>query len=334
MIDSGAEPIKILIIEDDEGHSELIARSFEDHQATFNLIFKSNLHESRQYLEENQPQIVLCDWMLPDGKGLDIFPQDPEQIPFPIVVMTSYGNEGLAVEAIKAGALDYIVKSADTLANMAFFVLRVLREWKHITARKEAERRLHSVLWQTVETLALMVEKRDPYTSGHQKKVSELSTVIARKMNLSEETVQGIKIAAILHDIGKLMVPLEYLNKPGKLDPLEFSIIKTHPQHAYEMLKAIDFPFPVDQIVLQHHEKYDGSGYPQGICGEEILLEARIITVADVVEAISSHRPYRPALGIRAALEEILSNSGKFYDPNVVQACLELFQNGEFHFRD
>lgn len=332
MINSGTELIKILIIEDDEAHSELIARSFEDHQTTFNLIFKTNLKESRQYLEENQPQIVLCDWMLPDGKGLDIFPQDSEQIPFPIVVMTSYGNEELAVETIKAGAFDYIVKSADTLANMAFFVLRVLREWNHVAARKEAEKRLQNVLWQTVESLALMVEKRDPYTSGHQRKVSELSTAIARKMNLSEETVQGIRIAGILHDIGKLMVPLEYLNKPGKLAPLEFSIIKTHPQHAYDMLKTIDFPFPVDQVVLQHHEKYDGSGYPQGLRGNEILLEARIITVADVVEAISSHRPYRPALGIRAALEEISTYSGSSYDPNVVKACLELFQTGEFHF--
>lgn len=332
MINSGTELIKILIIEDDEAHSELIARSFEDHQTTFNLIFKTNLKESRQYLEENQPQIVLCDWMLPDGKGLDIFPQDPKQIPFPIVVMTSYGSEELAVETIKAGAFDYIVKSADTLANMAFFVLRVLREWNHIAARKEAEKRLQNVLWQTVESLALMVEKRDPYTSGHQRKVSELSTAIARKMNLSEETVQGIRIAGILHDIGKLMVPLEYLNKPGKLDPLEFSIIKTHPQHAYDMLKTIDFPFPIDQVVLQHHEKYDGSGYPQGLRGDEILLEARIITVADVVEAISSHRPYRPALGIRAALEEISTYSGSSYDPNVVKACLELFQTGEFHF--
>lgn len=332
MINSGTELIKILIIEDDEAHSELIARSFEDHRTTFNLMFKTNLKESRQYLEENQPQIVLCDWMLPDGKGLDIFPQDPKQIPFPIVVMTSYGNEELAVETIKAGAFDYIVKSADTLANMAFFVLRVLREWNHIAARKEAEKRLQNVLWQTVESLALMVEKRDPYTSGHQRKVSELSTAIARKMNLSEETVQGIRIAGILHDIGKLMVPLEYLNKPGKLAPLEFSIIKTHPQHAYDMLKTIDFPFPVDQVVLQHHEKYDGSGYPQGLRGDEILLEARIITVADVVEAISSHRPYRPALGIRAALEEISTYSGSSYDPNVVKACLELFQTGEFHF--
>lgn len=332
MIDSGDEPKTILIIEDNEAHSELIARSFEDHQATFNLVFIPNLQESRQYLEKNQPHMVLCDWMLPDGKGLDIFPQHPDQLPFPIVVMTSYGNEGLAVEAMKAGALDYIVKSAETLANMGYFVLRVLREWNHITARKEAERRLRDVLWQTVETLALMVEKRDPYTSGHQRKVSELSTAIARKMNLSEETIHGIRIAGILHDIGKLMVPLEYLNKPGKLDPMEFSIIKTHPQHAYEMLKAIDFPFPVAQIVLQHHEKYDGSGYPLGICGDEILLEARIITVADVVEAISSHRPYRPALGIRAALEEISLNSGSFYDPDVVEACLELFQTGDFQF--
>ena len=151
-------------------------------------------------------------------------------------------------------------------------------------------------------------------------------------MRLDEDTTQGIYIASILHDIGKISIPSEYLSRPGKLDPVEFTIIKTHPQVAYDLLKAIDFSYPVAQIILQHHEKCDGSGYPQGLKMDDILLEARIITVADVVEAISSHRPYRPSLGIDMAMQEIKKNSGILYDPDVVKACLKLFKTHSFRF--
>jgi len=177
-----------------------------------------------------------------------------------------------------------------------------------------------------------MVEKRDPYTAGHQKKVCQLACTIAREMNLDEKVQSGIYIASILHDIGKISIPAEYLSKPGYLDPNEFTIIKSHPQVAYEMLKSIDFDTPVMDIVRQHHEKCNGSGYPCGLKAEDILLEARIITVADVVEAISSHRPYRAALGIDKALEEISSNAGALYDTDVVEICIDLFRNKGFKF--
>jgi len=325
--------INILIIEDDEAHAELIRRSFEGHWVNFALTIKIDLSAARSYLKDNTPDLVLCDWLLPDGKGIElILPPERDPRLYPIVVMTSHGNEELAVEAMKAGALDYIVKSPEAFAQMPNFVMRALREWEHIVAREQAEMSLKQVLLQTVESLALMVEKRDPYTSGHQKKVSQLASNIGREMKLPEDTIQGIYIAGILHDIGKISVPAEYLSKPGRLDPIEFTIIKTHPGVAYDMLKAIDFPYPIANIVLQHHEKCDGSGYPNNLKSHDMLLEARIIAVADVVDAISSHRPYRPSLGIGSALEEVATNAGKLYDKDVVGACLQMFRRQGMHF--
>ncbi len=328
------ERISVLIVEDDELHTELIQRAFEEHQSRFMLRFSSNLMEARIYMEERKPDIVVCDWLLPDGRGIELFSSDKENSSYPIIMMTSYGNEELAVETIKAGALDYLVKSPESFAGLPNFILRGLREWEHIRARHAAEKKLRDVLLQTVESLASMLEKRDPYTSGHQKKVSVLACAIAEEMGLPVEIIEGIHIAAILHDIGKISIPAEFLSKPGRLSPIEFDIIKTHPVNAYEMLKAIDFPYPVAQIILQHHEKMNGSGYPYGLLGPDILLESRIITVADVVEAISSHRPYRPALGIQYALEEITQNAGKLYDREVVEACLTLFREKGFSLDD
>ncbi|GAG84051.1 unnamed protein product, partial [marine sediment metagenome] len=163
-----------------------------------------------------------------------------------------------------------------------------------------------------------IVETRDPYTAGHQLKVSELATAIAREMKLTVDRIEGIRIASLIHDIGKVSIPAEILSNPIKLNEIESSLIKDHSQIGYDILKTIDFPWPVAQIIIQHHEKLDGSGYPQGLKGNKILLEAKIIGVADVVEAMSSHRPYRPTLGIDKALEEISQNRGILYDPEVV----------------
>jgi putative nucleotidyltransferase with HDIG domain len=183
-----------------------------------------------------------------------------------------------------------------------------------------------------VHALSLVVETRDPYTAGHQRRVAGLARSIAVKMGLSEWQVMGIYIAGLVHDVGKVAVPTEILSKPGKISQYEFSIIKAHSQVGYEILQKIDFPWPVTAAILQHHERLDGSGYPAGISGGEIVLEARIIGVADVVEAMSSHRPYRPSLGLGRALEEITSKRGILYDPEVVDACLSLLQNDETAF--
>ena len=197
---------------------------------------------------------------------------------------------------------------------------------------KESFKKLQKTMEDSISAISLVTEARDAYTAGHQRKVSKLAVALAEEMGFPQDKIEGIKIAALIHDVGKINLPAEILSKPGKLSEIEFNLIKNHSQIGYDILKKIDFLWPIAEIVLQHHEKINGSGYPRGLKGDEILLEARIICVADVVEAMSSHRPYRPAKGIDAALEEISQNRGILYDPEVVDVCLRLFKEKGFKF--
>jgi PAS domain S-box-containing protein/putative nucleotidyltransferase with HDIG domain len=213
--------------------------------------------------------------------------------------------------------------------------------FRDISARKRAElelkeswEKLHQALEGTIQAMALTIEIRDPYTAGHQRRVSRLSCAIARELGMPEDQVEGIRVAGDIHDIGKIYVPAEILSKPGQITAIEYGIIKTHPQVGYDILKTIKFPWPVAQIVLQHHEKLDGSGYPLGLEKDQILKEARILSVADTVEAMSSHRPYRPAQGLGKALEQIIQNKGLLYDQDAVDACVTLFREKSFRFDD
>jgi PAS domain S-box-containing protein/putative nucleotidyltransferase with HDIG domain len=210
---------------------------------------------------------------------------------------------------------------------------------RDITGRKEALRALSEsfktltkALEASIEAMGKTTEIRDPYTAGHQKRVGILAYEIAKMMNLTNDQKEGVRLAGAIHDIGKIYVPAEILSKPGKISENEFNILKTHSQVGYDILRTIDFPWPIAKIVLQHHERIDGSGYPNGLKGDEILIEAKIIGVADVVEAMASYRPYRPALGIDKALEEILKNKGKIYDPEIVDICQDLIVNKGFQF--
>jgi len=209
---------------------------------------------------------------------------------------------------------------------------------RDITDRKRVEEELQLTLESlrnavgvTIQVLVSAVEVRDPYTAGHQLRVADLARAIATDMGLCQDKIEGIRMTASIHDIGKLSIPAEILSKPTKLTEIEFSLIKEHAQSGYEMLKNVASPWPLAQIVYQHHERMNGSGYPRNLKGDEILMEARIMAVADVVEAIASHRPYRAALGIEAALEEIEKNNGILYDNAVVDACLRLFREKGYH---
>ena len=204
------------------------------------------------------------------------------------------------------------------------FANKLSSGWEKITLIDNLNNSLEGI----IHTVAKTVEARDPYTAGHQHRVSALSAAIAREMGLTDNQIKGIKMAGIIHDLGKINVPAEILSKPGKITTLEFELIKTHPQIGYELLKGIEFPWPIACIVLQHHEKMDGSGYPQGLKGDEIMLEARILSVADTVEAMASHRPYRSALGIDKAIAQIKQDSGMLFDANVVDACMNIFAKG------
>lgn len=189
-----------------------------------------------------------------------------------------------------------------------------------------------SDLEESFHALATMLEKRDPYTAGHQQRVADLAEKIAIELGLSEGTIHGVRLAGMVHDIGKIQVPAEVLSKPGKLSDLEYSMMKQHPQVGYDILKAIKSPWPIPDAVHQHHERLDGSGYPSGLKSDQILIEARILAVADIVEAMASHRPYRPALGLKAALDEIVNQRGTQLDPEVVDACLRLFNQKGYKF--
>lgn len=196
--------------------------------------------------------------------------------------------------------------------------------------RKQHAEQLEHALVQTIQAVAVAMEKRDPYTAGHQQRVALIAEKIAHEMELQDEVIEGLRLGAMIHDIGKIYVPAEILTRPGKISPTEFEIIKTHSMVGWEIMKDISFPWPVADMILQHHERLDGTGYPNGLKGDEIILEARILAVADVVEAMASHRPYRAGLGIETAMEEIKGNSGKIYDSNVVNACVRLFEEKDF----
>lgn len=197
---------------------------------------------------------------------------------------------------------------------------------------REASEKLQRAMEGTIHAMAVTGEIRDPYTAGHQQRVAKLATAIAREMELTEEQVEGIRVAGTLHDIGKIYVPGEILSKPGQLRKNELNLIKDHAEVGYDLLKTIEFSWPVAQIVFQHHERVDGSGYPRGLSGDDILIEARIMGVADVIEAMASHRPYRPAFSVEKALLEIIQKKGVLYDPQVVDACFKLFNEKQFSF--
>ncbi len=245
--------------------------------------------------------------------------------------------------------LEILCKDGSTLwSENKFSVIRdenskavsILGEAREITKRREAEKKLENTLAalektlsDTVIAISRIVEMKDPFTAGHQMRVAQLAGAMARKMNLSDEEAYILNTAATIHDIGKIYVPSDILSKPGKLNPLEYEIIQTHVRGSYDILKDIKFNGPIAQIVYQHHERMDGSGYPLGLKASDILPLAKILIVADVVEAMSSHRPYRAAMGISKALEEIMNNRGKLYDEAAVDVCLELFHNNEFSFK-
>lgn len=256
-------------------------------------------------------------------------------------------HQALLGESFFLGPVEYFAPSSEKVRVKNFTGVPFKENGKNkvavfiedISKRMSVEAELKLSFWKlqkTIETtvyaIAKMVEKRDPYTAGHQQRVAHLATAIAEKMGMADEMISSVNMAAIIHDVGKMYVPAEILSKPGQLSDPEFNIIKTHPTFAADILGEIDFPWPVVDTVTQHHERFDGSGYPAGLKGNEIIQEARIIAVADVVEAMASHRPYRASLGIERAINEIKTYSGTRYDPDVVSACLDMYDNNEFDF--
>ncbi len=229
---------------------------------------------------------------------------------------------------INAVTITYQDKSADLV------IMRDITQRRHTEEElNQTLEKLRKAMGATIQAVSLTIESRDPYTAGHQRRVADLARAIANKMALPGEEIDGLRMGASVHDLGKISIPAEILSKPGRLNENEFRLIKNHPQVGYNILKQIDFPWPIAEMVLQHHERMNGSGYPLGLSGEEILLTSRILGVADVVEAMVSHRPYRTAHTLDEAMSEIAVNRGTLYDSRVVDACVNILEHGNFSFR-
>ena len=257
-------------------------------------------------------------------------------IALPLADKEVFGVLTVYAEEVDAFNPDEISLLEEMAGDMAFGVRALhFRHERDLALQQNQQHlvQLQDSLEDTVRAIASIVEMRDPYTAGHQIRVADLAIAIARQMGLSAEQIHGVHLAGVVHDLGKIKIPAEILSKPGRITDIEHSLIKTHSQAGYDILKGIDFPWPIAQMVLQHHERLDGFGYPQGLKGDAILLEARILSVADVVEAMSSHRPYRPGLGVEAALAEITRQRGSHFEPAVVDACLALFREQGYSFK-
>ncbi len=333
---SGSDHIHILVVDDEEAIRNLTQEGIK--RAGYECSIARNGEEALKVLGERNVDVVITDIMMPGLNGVGLTKIIKEKYDSDIIIMTGYIEDFSYETVIGKGASDFIEKPAG-VRELIVRLKRVLRERAVLAERNQAEERLQHSLEKLrramegiVQAMAVTVEKRDPYTAGHQRRVANLACAIAKEMGLSADQIDGIRMAGLIHDLGKIAVPAEILSKPTRLTDIEFSLIKTHAQAGYEMLDTIDFPWPIAQMVRQHHERMDGSGYPKGLSGEDILLEARILAVADTVEAIASHRPYRPARGIDKALDEILQNKGTLYDPEVVNACLKVLSEKGFKF--
>jgi len=332
---------KILIVDDEEDVRLLLEQILE--KKGYTCVLAVDAGEARDCLKEHDCDLVLCDINMPGESGLELIRDvSAKQRDVAVVMVTGIDDPVVAESVFEVGAFDYVAKPirrnrilrsvANALRRRELEIAN--RAYREGLEQMVAERtfQLKEALDGIIHAIASTVEIRDPYTAGHQLRVAGLAFAIAREMGFSKAQAEGVRVAGTIHDLGKISVPAEILSRPGLLTEMEFEIIKTHPQAGYDILKDMKFPWPLARIVLQHHERMDGSGYPQGLSGENTLMEARILAVADVVEAMASHRPYRPALGIDVALKKISKNKGVLYDPEVVDACLKVFTENSFRF--
>jgi len=455
--ESSSPVVRILFVEDLVSDAELakleITRGLADWDLSLRFLTTDNWEGFLDAIGTFKPTLIVSDFMMPGFSGMEVIELTLEHAPnIPVIILTGSINEETAVECMKAGATDYVIK--EHISRLPFAVKDAIRRKKEEELRTSAERALEEserkfrliaekasdliyrielypeqkfsyvspsstkltgytpedhyanpnlgfelvhpddreklrdllehvdrspvvlrwikkngeVVWaeqlnvpiydidgrliaiegiardvterqkanealkrafnSVVSVLSDMLNLKDPYTQFHEKNVAKLALEIAERMSLDEFTIESIRVAAMVHDIGKINIPTEILSKPGKLSDIEFEMIKKHPETAYEILRKVDLPWPVADIVYQHHERLDGSGYPRHLKSDEILLEAKIIIVADVVEAMSSHRPYRAALGFEAAIEEIKKNAGVLYDAKIVQICTSILEEG------
>lgn len=309
------ESAKILIVDDEDYIRQLLALGLSKFGHT--VLTAEDGVKALEWLTGNAIDVVITDLDMPNINGIELILEIKKRgYPCSIIVMTGLWMDFKYAEMIKLGAVDFAQKPI-SIEEIQIRVLRVLKE-------KETISKLNNAVKGFISAITAILERKVPYTEGHQLKVAKLATFLAKKLNTAPDQCQGIYMASRIHNLGKVYIPATILNRPGQLSDLEFNLIKTHPQAGYDILRKIDFPWPLADIVYQHHEKLDGSGYPQGLTAPDICRGAKILAVADVVEAIISDRPYRPARGLDAAFAVVEAGKGKKFDPEVVDACIEL----------
>lgn len=341
----------ILIAEDDSVIRRLVTTFLSNHG--YVVLEASNGEEAIAHMECAAVDLIISDLRMPVIDGFQVLEKVRVEHPStPVVIMSGVGTRDDVIRALRAGAYDYLTKPMETMDIFLHTVEKALERTKLLRSEKEfqeqlqievlektedlrkREQELKKALVGVVEVIDALVEYRDPYTAGHERRVGELAQEIAAKMGMTTDLIEGVYLSGIVHDLGKVGVPSEILAKPGRLSDIEFQLVKTHPQIGFDILQKnkVQFPWPIEKLVHQHHERIDGSGYPLGLTGDQMLPGSRILAVADVVEAMASHRPYRPALGVAKALEEVKQFSGIYYDTDVVETCVELFEEDGYKF--
>lgn len=343
----------ILVVDDNPANLRLLTDMLG--QRGFMVRVASSGAQTLKTVAMRLPELILLDIRMPGMDGFEVcerLKQDPATSAISIIFLSALSDIEDKARAFALGGADYITKpfqAEEVLMRVnnqielsrsrralqqAYEQMEQRAEAKSrelVTVREEQFRiteQLKNSLEQTINVIAMALEKRDPYTAGHQRNVAELSVALAEQIGFDSQAIEGLRLGAMIHDIGKIRVPAEILTRPGRLDEIEFGLIKTHPQVGYDIIKGIDFPWPVAEMVHQHHERLDGSGYPLGLKSNEIIYEAKIIAVADVIDAMSSHRPYRPAVGLAAAIREVENQKDVLYQREVVEAALRLYREG------
>jgi response regulator RpfG family c-di-GMP phosphodiesterase len=330
------QPEMILVVDDDEGICGVLQAGIR--MAGYRCSVANSPAAALDYLTGSPVDVVVADIKMPEMSGIELAQIIKREYTSDVIIMTGFIEDFNYEDIVEQGASDFLQKPV----RIAEFIARLKRVLSERSARKNLNHALDEVrlnllklrqaMEGIVQAISTTVEMRDPYTAGRQQRVADLACAIARDMELPDDEVYGLRMASVIHDLGKITVPSEILSKPGRLSSLEYELIKSHVQAGYDILKQIEFPWPLADIILQHHERLDGSGYPNGLKEDDILLASRILSVSDVFETIASHRPYRPSLGLPRALNELRTNSGKLYDSRAVEACISLVEQGRFEF--
>ena len=341
---------KVLIVDDEKSMRITLSEFLK--QEGYEIDSASDAFQAFQMMDEKEYDILVTDVIMPKITGIELLERiRAKSQKIQIIIMTGEPTVDTAVKAVQNGANDYLtkpIKKENFLSAIkhAEKVKRLIDEKEELELKnrqyqmglehivEEKTNALKSAIKGIISLLSFVVEARDPYTAGHQRRVGNLAAEIGKKLELDKRVIEQIRMIGYIHDIGKIAIPAEILSKPGPLTDLELCMVKTHAFSGYEMLMTVDLPEVIAQTIYQHHERCDGSGYPRGLRGSQLSLEAQILMVADVVEAMMSHRPYRPALGLNCALEEIRTNSGTQFNREVVNACLALFEEDHYMIDD